>query len=214
VKQALRRSLIGFGVVTVALTGLVGLMHTAVGRPWLQRVGGCPFGQESAAEVERLTNAAALRERGVLLAPARPCLGFVLEQSSPAEVRAWASKSGVHCAERLDGHLFLCRNVPAVALARTGASIEEVSLSFRVADLKLQSVAVLTRKTTLGDEISVLTSHLERVLGAPTSRLGEQVGAATFTQRYQFSDYLSELTATPIGTQIVVREQYTNLHSL
>jgi hypothetical protein len=188
-----------------------GLLHTPVGRPLLARLGGCPVGVVKPQDAERLHRAANAQSAGLENAQAKPCPGFALGQAERLDVSNWAKRWNLTCRDKLEGHLMLCAHVPAEALSRAGHAIEEVEFSFGVEDGKLYALSLFSRKDPQGAEITDLVAGLERTLGIPHVRLGSMVGTATFTQAYHFANYTNELTATPIGESVAVREHYALL---
>jgi hypothetical protein len=214
----------------VATAG-IGLLHTSWGRPLLMRLGGCPAARVSAAEVERLrlTGFHAVALPGSLRAPARPALGFALEETTPADVRAWAARAGIQCEARERGLLSLrCRQVPRDRLpgvARAGAGggagagappIDELALTFAPSG-RLISVDAFTPGLPPGDAAAsyrAATAGLQAWLGPPADEIGAGAAAlasaplATARARFRFDDYVAIVSASNLSSGVAVREQY------
>ncbi len=124
------RAMLALLVATVG----IGLLHTSWGRPLLMRLGGCPAARVSPAEVDRLRLSGfhAVALPGSLRAPARPALGFALEQTTRADVREWAARAGVACEARERGLLSLrCRRVLRDGLLTPRAPVRSTAAAAR-----------------------------------------------------------------------------------
>jgi hypothetical protein len=72
-----------------------GLLHTKLGRPLLARLGvSCPV-KASPEDTEQARLKAARAQRGSEAALSRPALGFALDATVIADVKAWADKKQV-----------------------------------------------------------------------------------------------------------------------
>jgi hypothetical protein len=209
----------------VAGIAIVGALHMPWAKPLLQKIGGCPVGKATAAQVEEVRRGAVASARGTMPAPARPALGFALDASTPDEVRAWADRNHVSCTEKREGMLLACKDVPLAALgadrsAEAGRA-DDVSFAFRPRDRALVNVTV-TAYALSSDEAAArmqrAAARLEGSLGAPTTASGDASAAhlasarfATATVEYRFSDFLAEATATSFGAQgVAVREHFVS----
>ena len=217
----LLRVLLSFFAFCALATAVIGWLHTATGRVVYAKIFGarCPVGRANPQEVERGRLAAARQIRGSVRAASRPALGFRLDQSTRADVDAWASRFGVTCRERREGTLLLCTSVPAAALAREGAVTDEVTFGFAPSGLRLVNLTAVRYRLGPSDAVAWvggLLSTRRASVGAPTRQAGpldaQALGAgpyATSASFYEFSDYVADITATNIPTDgVLVREHY------
>jgi hypothetical protein len=213
-------------------TAGMGLLHTSWGRPLLMRLGGCPAARVSPAEVDRLRLSGfhAVALPGSLRAPARPALGFTLEETTPADVRAWAARAWVRCEARERGLLSLrCRQVPRGRLPGAasgvagghvpagGPAIDELALTFSPGG-RLVSVDAFTPRLLPSDAAAAYgaaTARLQAWLGPPADEIGDGAGAslasaplATARARFRFDDYVAIVSASNLSSGVAVREQY------
>jgi hypothetical protein len=214
---ALRKLVVSSAGFLVVATAAIGFLHTKPGRPLLMKlagVAGCPMGKASPARVEEVRRAAVLRDRGPSPAPARPALGFALDATTIADVRAWAKGAGVDCAEEREGTLVQCADVPAVAVGRPSweGKIAQVSFGFSPGG-PLVDVAVLYNHRAAEESARIALegkASLERDLGEPQINAGSFASTGTTaTLSYRFHDYEANMTASKIpGSGYAVREQY------
>jgi hypothetical protein len=219
-------------VSTISVAG-IGALHTKAGRPVLAKLApsfarmgfkmaGCPVGAAvtpAEAEVARLR--AVEKTRGATASPARPALGFALDTTTLADVRAWSVKNGVSCTESRKGTLVQCPSVSPSALGRTDAetTVDDLSLGFTPAG---RLVAVTTFRSHRRPEdaaraIGSIGVALEKDLGAATvkgtptaSYLGEGT-LRTVTLEYRYKDYLVDVSAVSFDASgVLVREQYSS----
>ena len=217
------RALLGLSVATLVVVGFFGFLHTKAGRPWMARLGmGCPVGKITPAQAVVTRERGMADLRGDRPAPSRAALGFVLDQSTDADVRAWAARAGVGCKEEARGFRILrCQSVPARALGEDSGTTSAESVTFALAENgTLLSVDVLRRDVPgarAAELYGALTSRLTRELGAPTKATalptGEYLAGGpmhTAVSTWRFEDYLATVTAMNLGDRggIVVREQY------
>jgi len=203
-----------------ALTAAIGLLHTPLGRPLLARLGvGCPV-QASPEDVERARLQSAHATRGTEASPARPALGFVLDQMTIKDVETWAERAQVSCEELRAGTVLSCKNVPESALGgRIGGPIDELELAFSPTSKRLVNLAT-TQYGLDGDtaaaQMSAVVSGLAGQLGKPTREVGERSGNylasgpyRTALVRYRFTDYQADVSAMSLpGQGTVLREHY------
>jgi hypothetical protein len=219
----IRRSM-RIGLATsLALLAVIGVMHTKVGRPLMGAVFGqsCPLDKVTPAQVEAGRQRGLERLRGNALAPSRPALGFLLDQTTEEQAVAWAEARHLHCAMTKKGmHRFQCDDVPASALGDAGAAdVNQLTLAFNPAG---KLVAIDTWRAQLdapeaASNLQHIRERLSHALGTPKTSLGEStpdyLGSGylhTASAQYRFSDYLASVTATNLGQAkgIAVREQY------
>jgi hypothetical protein len=206
----------------VVATAAVGALHAPFARPLLMRLGGCPVAGASRmtpADMERARHIAA-EDRGSESAPARPALGFVLDSSTLADVRAWASRTHADCDDPHPG-LVICTDVPPEALGLDPAegTIDQLALGF---DTQSRLVNESTLREHLAPEKAARTARgivasLQSKLGPAERRAGDfdaaalaQPGAAGIsTVAFRFSDYVADVSTTNLGTTgPLLREHY------
>ncbi len=216
--------------VLLATAG-IGLLHTSWGRPLLMRVGGCPAARVLPAEVDRLRISGFHAIQGATRAPARPALGFLLEETTPDDVRAWAARARVECEARERGLLSLrCRRVPRDRLPDAARAanpsggpkeeqlvIDELALTFTPRG-RLISVDAFTPRLparSAASSFGAATARLQAQLGPPADELGDSTPAAlaraplaTARARYRFDDYVAIISASNLSSGVAVREQY------
>jgi hypothetical protein len=215
--------LAGAAVFALVATGFMGFLHTSAGRPLLARLGvGCPVKRVSPLQAEALRQLGVAAVRGTTPAPVRPALGMRLDDSTEADVVAWAAKNGVTCkAIALGLRQLQCQNVPAAAFQSmaplASTPIDELMFAFNPAG-RLISVDVL--RVGLTPEIAAglftqQTGALTATLGAAPVQVGDpsptylRAGALrTVLATYRFADYLASVTAMTMRAGVAVREQY------
>lgn len=200
-----------------ASVALIGALHMPFARGLLMRVGGCPFGQASLAEVEPARNAAVAAERGSAAAPARPALGFDLDRTTADDVRRWAHAAGVACADVREG-LVSCKNVPAVALGLSASegSVGELNLGFSTKG-RLVDVSTMRMHLASAQVARDVEQRLATAVGAPQQTTGSfddshlaAAGAESLAAvRYRYRDYFADVIAMRFGADgLVLREHY------
>ena len=203
-----------------ALTLLVGLLHTSLGRPLLARLGvGCPV-QASPEDVERARRDSARATRGSEPSPAQPALGFVLDEMTMADAQAWAEREQVSCEEQRGSTILMCSHVRAAALGGSGGeTTDELVLAFSPKTKRLVNIATTEYGldgTAAASRMARIVSNLEEKLGKPTREAGERSASylaeapmRTALVRYRFSDYQADVTATNLpGKGLMLREHY------
>ncbi len=219
------RWLLGTCLAAGLAMGVMGFLHTSIGKPLLMKAGvmggGCPVGRAPAAEVEAARRAEIQASRGADPAPRRLALGFTLGKTSLDEIRAWADRNHVACSEKREGTLLICTRVPASALEASfsRATIDEATFSFRTQDRRLISVSAwrygLTPESA-SVELDAVVVGLRGSLGNPSEEVGvrraDALAAsdyATAIVSYAFADYLATVSSTNLpGKGIALREQY------
>jgi len=203
-----------------ALTLLVGLLHTSLGRPLLARLGvGCPV-QASPEDVERARRDSARATRGSEPSPAQPALGFVLDEMTMPDAQAWAEREQVSCEEQRGSTILMCSHVRAAALGGSGGeTTDELVLAFSPKTKRLVNIATTEYGldgTAAASRMARIVSNLEEKLGKPTREAGERSASylaeapmRTALVRYRFSDYQADVTATNMpGKGLMLREHY------
>jgi hypothetical protein len=219
------------GCAIAVMIGAIGVLHMPIARPLLMKIGGCPVGKASAADVDliRKQSVNAMRGTAESVAPSRPALGFALEGTTVTDVQTWASMNQVSCSDQREGMLVVCKDVPARLLNGRSANevIDEVSFAFRPGDQKLVNVTAMSYGVAPNDaaaRVSHITENLDADLGAPTSRDGEMSaerlskgGYTTSMASYRFRDYVAEVSATSFDGStdnktvgVVLREHYVS----
>lgn len=209
-------------LVALAATGIIGLLHTKVGKPLLMKMGGCPAGFATRDEMEDIrkyavanTTSAAAGEASV-----RPALGFVLDTTTEDEAKAWAAKNKVTCETNDQLGQIICDNVPASAVGQTATlpAIEQLTLAFN-RDKKVVNILALRHGLSSQDAYAVYMSRvnaLQKDLGAPVTQRAP-TGSDYFDKEilisssaeYRFKNYESEVSATTmVDKTVTVREHY------
>lgn len=206
-----------------ALVLAVGALHMPFARSLLTRAGGCPFsGSITQAQAEEARHVAMAANPGTGVAPARPAMIFTLDQTTSAQVKAWAHEHKLSCDEPRTGTL-RCENVPAPALGLPPApgTDAEVWLMF---DAKDRLVNASTWRTHLAADVAsktadAITASLTSRLGAPSSSVGtidpQHLSAASAEsigdRAYRFGDYSADVSALHLRSSgIAVREHYVS----
>ncbi len=215
-----RRRWIVAAAVGMPLLALAVLGHTKAGRAMLG-ADKCPWGQDapSAERLEefRVKNATALKS--TTRAAARPAFGFVLDQTTRAEVMAWGTSTGSTCHEELKGAALRCE----ASEQPTAAEAVPVKDAFFRFDPKGVLVGVdLMRDGTNGEKaaavLTTITAQIAREAGPPSTVQGTASPAhlAGYLNRagteFRFANYAADVSATNLGEQgVVVREQYRSI---
>jgi hypothetical protein len=207
--------------ITLAFAAFTILVHVPAGRRLLAPIFGdkCPY-VSSAADVEAARVGAVRATAGDAPAPSRPALGFELDRSKPADVKAWAARVGVSCAEKRDGALLDCADVPASAVPPSlpGPNLSQIVFAFEPKGMTLVNIsAYLTNvsEDVAAARLSGVRDHLRAVLG-PAKELGAFDAAylrgaerPTTTVTYRFRDYQADLSAIRLRPgEVLVREHY------
>jgi hypothetical protein len=217
-----RRLFIAAGAIAFA-TAAVGALHMPFARPLLMQLGGCPVAgasQMTAVEMEHARRMGAEGDRGAIPAPARPALGFVLDGSTLAEVRAWATRVHADCDEPHPA-LVVCKDVrpESLGLDPSEGTIDQLALGF---DTQSRLVNASTLRQHLPAETASRTARtivasLEAKLGPAAQQAGTFDAAALArpgsagisTVAYRFSDYVADVSTTNLGpTGPMLREHY------
>ena len=220
--------------LALAFTAFMGFAHTRAGRPLLALMGhgahgpsagGCPLGFDRAATpAQRATARArfAADHRGEGRATARPALGFRLDETTRADVTAWAASHGVTCKKPRSGADVDCADLPEALLpdASRGAGVRSLWLTFG-ADDTLVSVVAVRRDASAG----VISAAFRAVTGDLASEAGPAAtvegdpSAARLSSgllqqasaEYRFRDYYALARATNMGDGFVLTEEYRSL---
>lgn len=231
-RKKLFRWALGVGLgLPLAFVGVIGFAHTKHGRfllAYLPGMGACPMGYDQALAGEKLDAARAtalLSVRGNDKAPARPALGFTLDETARADVLAWSNEHGVSCAPEAGSALIAspsslrCRAVPASALPGASAPVTDLFLQFDRNE-KLVALRASWQGVTPTDAVkgfNAREAELRREVGDPAERHGEAraeyLGAPLrqLSSSYVFSDYLAEVRATNVGSRINYDESYQSI---
>lgn len=224
--------LLGIACAVLLVTAGIGVLHLPVARPLLSWIGfGCPV-RAAPEEVEAARLASGRAIRGDTPSPARPALGFSLDQMTRAEVDAWVTRQGLACEELQRGTVLKCSAVRASALPELRASastrppvgaegaIDDLTFGFEPSGLRLVTVTTLRNQLDAPGAASLLreiTGGLDRSLG-PGRAVGEPTAAhlsagrmSTALVEYRFHDYLASVTATSFGDRVVLREHYMSV---
>lgn len=213
----------GIGLAAVFSVGGMGFLHTKWGKPLLMKVGGCPVGKASPAELDALRDNANAASRGATPAPARPAFGFDLDKTTLADAKAWAKRVGASCEDKREGSVYVCSNVKSEWLTQSmGGSgvITELEFGFRANHGTMYTV--VSRKYGLtpaqgAAQYDAVAKGVSARFGAPTIQGGtaspEFLGAnpwATVMYEYRYSDYFVTGSAVNATEGVMVIEQYTS----
>lgn len=206
--------------VAVPVLGASVLAHTRAGRtlfgekcPWE----GAPPSAER-LETFRVKKAASLK--GTTRAPARPAFGFVLDQSTKADVSAWGSRVGATCIDEIAGAALRCESAGRPITADAEIPIKDAFFRF---DPRGVLVGVdLMRDGTDGEKalatLATITDKISRAAGPPSTVQGTASPAqltgylSRAASEFRFVDYAADVSATNMGEQgVVVREQYRSI---
>lgn len=221
-KRALVQALGVVVALSLLIVGGIGYLHTAEGRKLpiartlLSWIGvECPLGRGLSAEtVEASRQKGVSAYQGTAQAPARPALGLVLDVSTEADGKAWASRMNLECEKVVKGEVFLkCRekNTPAT-----------YTLAFKP-NGKLAALDVFRRnvsRKSIQPLLDASKKYLSEQLGSPQEHRGELEGdfllhgngLNTAYVRYKFKDYVATVTAAYLPwSGLMLHEQYSSV---
>ncbi len=207
-------------LIALAATAIVGLLHAKAGRSVLAKLGGCPVQHANRDNMDAIRKyAVAQSPPADGTAPARPALGFKLDQTTEDEVRTWAKTNKVACEENATRGTFVCKNVPGSALGDPDVlPVEELTMAFSPAG-KLVNLLAMREALSSAKASQVFVARkerLEKALGAP-SHSGDRSDPAYFDEDilrtavvdYRYRDYEATVSATTMFDRTVaVREHY------
>ncbi len=224
--QPVKKNLARIAVAALLFTGIVGALHMPFAASLLRAISpawACPIRRGTPEQIDRAhaMGAASIRASASEAAPARPALGFALDQTRRADIDAWAAKYGVSCAA-IGGNenLRKCTKVPAEAVGQPSSmgTLEEITFELSSSDAL---VNVQTMRRGLSPETAAATSaaleaRMASTVGAPATVGGEPTAAhlgksvlSTYVAVHQFTDYRATVTATNLAsTGVMVREEY------
>lgn len=219
----------GLALGTLLLTCFAGVLHMPFARPLLRMVSPasiCPVMRGSPEQIDhaRAIAAASIRSATTANAPARPALGFVLDQTQRQDVRAWAAAKKIKCSS-IGGndHLQSCGPLPASALGEPDdfGDFEEVTFEFRATG-ELVHVQTTRRHLTVASAAATasrLETKAAEVLGPPSASAGAATVThlshgvlSTYSATHTFADYRATIVATNLApTGVMVREEYLSM---
>jgi hypothetical protein len=231
--RTLSRVLAASTLSLLALVGFVGFLHLPAGRPLLRAIvhaagGACPLGYDHAptlAEREAGRRRFAARHAGSVRALQRPALGFVLDQTTRADVLAWAAKHSVHCTTAKAGARqadIECRDVPGATLPdpSSGVALSSLWLTFGAGD-KLVAVVDVRHDAdaeSITDTFHATEHALTRDAGPIDNAEGDPTPTAlaglleSASVEYRFSDYYALARAANMGRSgYVLTEEFRAL---
>lgn len=219
-----RKRWLTIAAVGVPLLGCAVALHTPAGRALLGGASGCPWGKAppSAAKLEelRIKSAETLKVAGAARATARPAFGFVLDQSTRAEVTTWAARAGATCTDELAGGALRCELADRNSTEESGVSVRDAFFRFDPRGVVV-GIDLMRDGTDGAKAAAVLTSisgRIAREAGPPSTvqgtadpaHLGGYLDRAA--TEFRFADYAADVSATNLGERgIVVREQYRSI---
>lgn len=205
-------------VFFAASFALVGVMHMPFARNLLRSAGGCPFPSTdrvmTPAEAEQLRVATLAPSKALSEAPARPALGFTLEQTQRSDITRWAKAHGIDCKADRHSSGLTCANVAATQLPAPTSSRVRGSLMFGFTpEGSLVSVHYLSRDTSRTNAISRAAEATELLasLAAPLAQqgtLGLERPLSQGRRSVAFRNYAAEIAATNVGPAYTVSESY------
>ena len=219
---AKRRRWMIAAAVAVPVIAAGGLAHTRAGRALFGEK--CPWegAPPSAERLEDFRAKNAVKLKGTARATARPAFGFVLDQSTKADVTAWGSRVAATCREEIGGAALRCEST-----ARRFESGAENEVPIHDAFFRFDPRGVLVgvdlmRDGTDGEKaaamLNTLTERVSRAAGPPATVQGTASPAhlAGYMNRaateFRFADYAADVSATNLGDEgVVVREQYRSI---
>jgi hypothetical protein len=209
----------------LALTGLVGLLHMPFAAPLMRLVfpGVCPVMRGTPEQIDRAhaMGAAAIRDAARAPAPARPALGFHLDQTRKSDLDAWAKAHGISCGSIAGNqNLQRCTGVAATAVGQASdmGPMEEITFEFQASG-QLVNVQTLRRQlaperaariaAALEHDVAATLGAPQTVGGAPTVAHLSRSLLASYVAVHAFTDYRATVSATNLApTGIMVREEY------
>ncbi len=211
-------------LVAIASTGVMGFLHTKMGKPLLMKLGGCPVGNISAAEMEKLRGETFVASQPAVETPppATFAMGFDLDKSTLKDVVNWAGSHNITCDDSREGTVLSCANVRPKDLptpSDSEVSITELTFGFRVSDKALYTVTSWRQDISAeAGSVAMITSgkKLVGVLGPPHKVVGQPTaeflseGMATAVINFQFTGYTASVSATHMPQGIWVREVFTS----
>jgi len=220
--RRIKQVAIGLAAVLAVGTGAIALLHAPFAKSALVAMGECPAKRVTAADVETARVDSVRKTRGKASAKARPALGFVLEDSTPDDIRSWALKNNVECKESREGLGFACVNVPSSALPDREASegvVTSLHMNFRPGDKKLVNLSLTSANLDAQnavDRMARRAATLQAALGPPTKEAGELSverfaagNMATASVRHVYRDYEAKVSATALEpSRVMLVEQY------
>jgi hypothetical protein len=233
--------MLAVATLSLAFVALVGFAHTSPGRPLLSVLGPmlgmghphsgtgrCPFGfdaQASVADKEAARAKFAARHAGKGMPGARLALGFSLDETTRADVLAWAQAHALTCTAPRVGADLDCANVPAALLhpgrdGEPGPEAKELWFNFGAGE-KLVGVTAI-RKEKAEAPIDAAYREAERSLsekaGAPARVSGDEtagyLAGGLLRQRsaeYEFRTYYAIARAANNGDGYILIEEYRSL---
>lgn len=214
--SAAKKIVARLALVTGVGTAAIGVLHAPFARSLLAKIGVCPVGKASAADVEHARRAAVASLRGDAPAPSRTALGFTLAQATVVDVDRWAHERAIACTKKREGLLVVCTGVPSPE-----GTVDEAAFAFRPSDGRL--VNVTATSFALGPDeaaarMRASTDALRATLGPPARVDGDASPArfargafATATTRWRFHDLAAEVTATSFDGRVVFREHWVTI---
>jgi hypothetical protein len=221
--KAKHPAVVAAGAVIVA-TGLIGLAHAPFARSLLMSMGGCPMAgaRMNAAQADHTRRLGLAGDPSPITAqaPARPALGFALDETTSKDVRDWAHRQNVDCTDARPG-LIKCSDVrpEGLGLPATEGKVDELALQFDPQDHLVNMTTFRTHLSpaVASTEAQAIVTALVDKLGPAARRagdfeaatLGASPAGSISTVAYRFGDYVADVTAmnAPSGGPSI-REHY------
>lgn len=202
----------------VGFTAFVAFAHTPLGRPMLAMlsgVPGCPVGLDGgdAAAVEATRVASVTQRMGQVEVTPR-ALGFVLGESTRAEVRAWLGEGAERCVAIRDGQGLRCEGA---ALAKTELGCDaDLYLAFAGETLVGLDVRREGESEGAMQWLGERVARLSAMVGDPAKSHGQDdaswlVGAPMrqVAREFRARGFVAVVSVTHLGPRgVSTREQY------
>lgn len=210
--------------VTVPLVAAAIGLHTPAGRALLGGADGCPWGKgaPSAVQLEelRVKSTTALKPNGSTRATTRPAFGFALDQSTRADVTAWATRASATCVDEIGGAALRCELAKKNISEENGVSVRDAFFRFDPRGV-IVGIDLMRDGTDGAKAAAVLTTISNRIAGAagPPSTVQGMADSAHLggyldraATEFRFADYAADVSATNLGEEgVVIREQYRSI---
>lgn len=212
-------------LVAIASIGVMGFLHTKMGKPLLMKLGGCPVGNVSAQDMEevRAKAFAASQPATETPPPSMFALGFELDKATIKDVTAWAASHNITCDDSREGSVLVCANVSAKDVPipeDSNVPFTELTFGFRASDKALYTVtgwrqdvspeAAAAAMTTVGTKMVSVLGQPHVFQGKPTSTFLASEGMPTSVISYKFTGYTASVSASKMPAGVWVREVYVS----
>jgi len=211
-------------VLSVAVVGVGGVLHLPFARGLLRRAGGCPIGIEaSPQQFDKAHQAALASQRGSTMAPARPALGFTLEQTTRAEVQAWADRGKVSCTTGRQ-KILSCESIAPslLGVSEVEGPVTTMSFAFDARD-RLVDISAIRMQMSPAAALAAsnqIAGDLAKQLGAThtqsapfdANQMSKKGIASLASITYRFRDFAVDVVFMQFEHDgLVLREHYASI---